>query len=83
MGSEYVVADIISIVEYMKKNYNVDEKRIYLIGCSGGGYASFLWLVALLKFRLEFRIGFLSVISLNGGSRSIPKETTPVVMTAS
>ena len=42
MGSEYVVADIISIVEFMKKNYNVDESRIYLIGSSGGGYASLL-----------------------------------------
>ena len=42
MGSDYVVADVVSIVEYMKKNYNVDEDRIYLIGCSGGGYASLL-----------------------------------------
>ena len=42
MGSEYVVADIVSIVEYMKKTYDVDESRIYLIGCSGGGYASLL-----------------------------------------
>lgn len=42
MGSEYVVADVVSIVEYMKKNYNVDEDRIYLIGCSGGGYATLL-----------------------------------------
>lgn len=42
MGSDYVVADVVSIVEYMKKNYNVDESRIYLIGCSGGGYASLL-----------------------------------------
>ena len=42
MGSDFVVADIVSIVEYMKKNYNVDEDRIYLIGCSGGGYATLL-----------------------------------------
>lgn len=42
MGSDYVVADIESIVDYMKKNYNVDEDRIYLIGGSGGGYASLL-----------------------------------------
>lgn len=42
MGSDYVVSDIASIVEYMKKNYNVDEDRIYLIGCSGGGYATLL-----------------------------------------
>lgn len=42
MGSDFVVADIVSIVEYMKKNFNVDEERIYLIGCSGGGYATLL-----------------------------------------
>ena len=42
MGSEFVIADIVSIVDYMKENYNVDEDRIYLIGCSGGGYASLL-----------------------------------------
>ena len=41
-GSELVVQDIISAVEYAKKNANVDEKRIYLAGASGGGYTSLL-----------------------------------------
>ena len=41
-GSELVVADILSAVEYAKKNGNVDERRIYLVGASGGGYASLL-----------------------------------------
>lgn len=41
-GSELVVKDIISAVDYCKKNANVDEKRIYLMGCSGGGHASLI-----------------------------------------
>jgi predicted peptidase len=42
MGSEYVIKDIVSAVEYMKKHYSIDENRIYLVGYSGGGYASLL-----------------------------------------
>jgi len=41
-GSELVVKDILSAVEYAKKNAKVDESRIYLIGASGGGYATLL-----------------------------------------
>ena len=41
-GSELVVEDILSAVEYAKKNAAVDENRIYLVGGSGGGYASLL-----------------------------------------
>ena len=41
-GSELVVEDILSAIEYAKKNALVDETRIYLIGASGGGYASLL-----------------------------------------
>ncbi|MFK5920992.1 MAG: prolyl oligopeptidase family serine peptidase [Verrucomicrobiota bacterium] len=42
MGSDLAVADIISAVEYAKKNAAIDENRIYLIGVSGGGHASLL-----------------------------------------
>lgn len=42
MGSDAAISDIIDAVEYMKKNYNIDTKRIYLIGGSGGGYMSLL-----------------------------------------
>lgn len=42
MGSELAVKDIVSAVDYAKKNANIDENRIYLIGGSGGGYASLL-----------------------------------------
>ena len=42
MGSELVVKDILSAVKYAKKNTKVDENRIYVIGWSGGGYASML-----------------------------------------
>lgn len=42
MGSEYVVKDIVSAVDYMKEKYAIDANRIYLTGGSGGGYASLL-----------------------------------------
>jgi len=41
-GSKKAVQDIIDAIEYMQKNHNVDPDRIYLIGVSGGGYASLL-----------------------------------------
>lgn len=41
-GSALVVEDILSAVEYAKSHANVDTNRIYLIGISGGGYASLL-----------------------------------------
>ena len=41
-GSELVIKDILSAVAYAKKSASIDENRIYLIGASGGGYASLL-----------------------------------------
>ena len=41
-GSELVVKDILSAVEFAKKNGAVDARQIYLVGVSGGGYASLL-----------------------------------------
>lgn len=41
-GSELVVADILSAVDYAKSKAAIDESRIYLAGASGGGYASLL-----------------------------------------
>lgn len=41
-GSELVVKDILSAVEYAKQNANIDPDRIYLVGVSGGGYAAML-----------------------------------------
>lgn len=41
-GSELVVQDILDAVAYAKANGNVDERRIYLIGLSGGGYTALL-----------------------------------------
>lgn len=41
-GSELVVGDILSAVDYALENANVDTNRIYLIGSSGGGYTSLL-----------------------------------------
>ncbi|MCB1122791.1 MAG: prolyl oligopeptidase family serine peptidase, partial [Verrucomicrobiae bacterium] len=42
LGSDLAVGDIVSAVEYMKSNYNIDENRIYLCGTSGGGHMSLL-----------------------------------------
>ena len=41
-GSELAVQDIVSAVEYVKSQTNIDESSIYLVGTSGGGYASLL-----------------------------------------
>jgi pimeloyl-ACP methyl ester carboxylesterase len=42
LGSELAVQDIVSAVEFMRVNCNVDTNRIYLVGVSGGGHASLL-----------------------------------------
>ncbi len=41
-GSELVVKDIVSAVNYAKTIFKVDENRIYLVGVSGGGHAALL-----------------------------------------
>ena len=41
-GSDKMVQDIVDAVAYIKKNYEVDSDRVYLIGVSGGGHASLL-----------------------------------------
>ena len=41
-GSELVVSDIISAVNYARSNGNIDPNRIYLVGASGGGYTALL-----------------------------------------
>jgi dipeptidyl aminopeptidase/acylaminoacyl peptidase len=41
-GSELVIGDILSAVEYATRHAPVDADRIYLVGASGGGYTSLL-----------------------------------------
>lgn len=41
-GSELAVQDIVDAVHYAQANAKIDPDRIYLIGASGGGYASLL-----------------------------------------
>ena len=41
-GSDLVVSDLTSAVQYMKEHYAVDEKRVFLAGGSGGGHAALL-----------------------------------------
>lgn len=41
-GSELVVADIISAVDYARTHANVNSNRIYLVGVSGGAYTALL-----------------------------------------
>jgi len=39
-GSDLVIADILTAVEYAKQNAKIDPNRIYLVGGSGGGYTA-------------------------------------------
>ena len=41
-GSEFVIADVLSAIDYAKKNAPVDNTRIYAIGWSGGGFLALL-----------------------------------------
>ena len=41
-GSEFVISDIEDAVAYMQQNFAVDDKRIYLVGGSGGGHCALL-----------------------------------------
>lgn len=41
-GSELVIQDVLSAIEYAKQNAAVDESRIYLMGVSGGGHLALL-----------------------------------------
>lgn len=41
-GSELVIGDVLSAIDYAKANANVDESRIYAVGWSGGGYLGLL-----------------------------------------
>lgn len=41
-GSKYAVQDIFDAIEYVKANYEIDEKNIFLLGASGGGHMSLM-----------------------------------------
>jgi dipeptidyl aminopeptidase/acylaminoacyl peptidase len=41
-GSDLVIADVLSAIDYAKANAQVDDKRIYSVGWSGGGYLALL-----------------------------------------
>lgn len=42
LGSDFVIEDIANAVAYARANGNIDPKRIYLVGASGGGHAALL-----------------------------------------
>ncbi len=42
LGSDLVVADIVSAVDHVKGQTNIDADEIYCVGVSGGGHASLL-----------------------------------------
>jgi len=50
--SEFVISDIDEAIDWALKNMNVDKKRIYLIGYSGGAYAT---LAMYMKSRHNIR----------------------------
>lgn len=41
-GSELVIGDVLSAIDYAKANARVDESRIYAVGWSGGGHLGLL-----------------------------------------
>jgi len=41
-GSELVIKDIVSAVDYARQTANIDASRVYLVGASGGGYTALL-----------------------------------------
>jgi dipeptidyl aminopeptidase/acylaminoacyl peptidase len=41
-GSRYAQQDILDAVEWVRKHHAVDERRIYLLGLSGGGFMTML-----------------------------------------
>jgi dienelactone hydrolase len=41
-GSELVIGDVLSAIDYAKANARVDDSRIYAVGWSGGGYLGLL-----------------------------------------
>ena len=50
--SEFVISDIDESIDWALKNMNVDKKRIFVIGYSGGGYAT---LAMYMKSRHHIR----------------------------
>jgi dipeptidyl aminopeptidase/acylaminoacyl peptidase len=59
--SEFVIADIDEAIDWALKNMNVDRNRIYIIGYSGGGYAT---LAMYMKSRHKIR-GFSAWASIS------------------
>jgi poly(3-hydroxybutyrate) depolymerase len=59
--SEFVIADIDEAIDWALKNMNVDRNRIYVIGYSGGGYAT---LAMYMKSRHKIR-GFSAWASIS------------------
>ena len=41
-GSVKAVTDVLDAIEYVKENYDIDEKNIFLLGLSGGGHMALL-----------------------------------------
>ena len=54
MSSEYAVQDVFDAIEYVKREFEIDEDNIFLLGLSGGGHAismeaAFAWLLSQYK----------------------------------
>lgn len=41
-GSGVAIQDIFDAIEYVTANYKIDSKKIFLLGCSGGGHMALL-----------------------------------------
>ncbi len=55
-GSPYVISDIDQAIDWAIKHLPVDESRIYIVGASGGGYASLCHLMLSSKKIREYSV---------------------------
>lgn len=61
-GSDLVVGDVLSAIDYAKANARVDESRIYAVGWSGGGFLGLLLAGARRRFGRAYPRGCRSRI---------------------
>lgn len=74
-GSEIAQQDILDAVEWVKANYPVDRRRIYLTGSSGGGHMTMMMVGRHRMFGRRQVLGWGSAI-WPPGIRNIRRKTT-------
>lgn len=95
MWWDFKLEDLYELIQEIKKNYTIDENRVYLTGLSMGGYGS--WELAIsypdefaaviplcggvLRKRFLWRIKDIPIWAFHGGKDDVvlPNETTEAV----